>query len=92
MKHNSIENNFTDEANTKNTRYKFALTLRSPLTTLCTITFNIQEIYFCMEHKTNSDYFPVKNHLIALCNSGTCFLRGTNCLCFELISILKETV
>jgi len=49
MKHNSIENDFTDAANIKIFWYKIALTLRSPVTILCTITFNIQEFYVYME-------------------------------------------
>jgi len=86
MKHNSIENDFIEEANIKIFGHKIALTLRSPGTTLCTITFNTQEFYVYMERRTNSDYFPVHNQLLGLYNRGMCFLRGTKCLCFELMS------
>jgi hypothetical protein len=32
------------------------------VTTLCTITFNIQEFYIFIEHRTKSDYFPHLRH------------------------------
>jgi hypothetical protein len=41
MKHNSIENDFTDEGNIKILGHNIALTLRSTVITLSTITFNI---------------------------------------------------
>ena len=92
MKHNSIANDFTDQANIKIFGHNIALTLRSPMTTLCTVTFNIQEFYVYMDLRRKSDYFPVQNQLIGLCNRGMCFLRCTNCLCFELMSIFKQTI
>jgi hypothetical protein len=119
------------------------------VTTLCTVDFNNQEFYVCMELTTNSDYLPVQNQLIVLYNCGMCswfqtfavfwmlyaffwailffipirlwrwnrqcsetsaykiqtpgnypeesiremcFLRGTDCLCFELMSLFKEII
>jgi len=92
MKHNSIENDFTDEANIKIFGHKFALTLRSPVTTTCIVTFNIQEFYIYMQLRTNSHYFPVQNQPIGLCNRGMCFLHSTNCLCLQLMLIFKEII
>ena len=92
MKHNLIENDFTDEANIKILGHKIALTLRSPVTTLCTVTFNIQEFYFYMQLRTNCHYFPVKNQPIGLWNRGMCFLRRTNCLFLQLMLIFKEII
>ena len=92
MKHNSIENDFTDEAIIKISGHKIVLTVRSPVNTLCTVTFNIQEFYIYMKLRTNSHYFPVQNQPIDLCNRGMCFLRGTNCLCLQLMLIFKEII
>ena len=66
MKYNSIEKDFTDEANIKILGHKIALTLRSPVTTLCTVMINVQEFYIYMQLRTNSHYFPVQNQPIGL--------------------------
>lgn len=93
MKHNSIENDFTEEDNIKIFGHKIVLTLQSPGTILCTITFNTQKFYVHMKLRTtNSYYFLVQNQLIGLYNRGMCFLRGTNCLCFELMSVFKKII
>jgi hypothetical protein len=47
-----------------------SLTPRSPVVTLCTARFNIQQCYvlptqciyvFCVDLRTNSDYFPIQH-------------------------------
>jgi hypothetical protein len=80
MKQNSIENDFTNEVNINIFGYKIALALRSPVTTLCTVTFSNKKFYVYMELRKKSDYFPVQNQVIGLCNRGMCFLSGTNSL------------
>ena len=66
MKHNSIENDFTDEGKIEIFGHKINLTIRSPVTSLCTVTFNIQEFYIYMQLRTNSHYFPVQNQPLGL--------------------------
>ena len=51
-------------------------------------TFNIQQFYvlhteriyvFCVDLRTNSDYFPIQHKLIGFYNGeGECLLRGTD--------------
>jgi len=47
-----------------------ALTFSSPVVTICTTIFNIHKFYvlptqciyvFCMDHRTNSNYFPIQH-------------------------------
>ena len=50
--------------------------------------FNIQQLYvlptqcicvFCVDLRTNSDYFPIQQQLSGFCNrDGVCLLRGTD--------------
>ena len=50
--------------------------------------FNIQKLYvlptqciyvFCVDLRTNSDYFPMQHKLVGFYNrDGVCLLRGTN--------------
>ena len=50
--------------------------------------FNIQQFYvqptqciyvFCVDLRTNSDYFPIQHYLTGFCNrDGVCLLRGTD--------------
>jgi len=50
--------------------------------------FNIQQLYFlpaqciyvfCVDLRTNSDYFPIQHSLTGFCNrDGECLLRGTD--------------
>jgi len=50
--------------------------------------FNIQQLYvlptsciyvFCVDLRTNSDYFPLQYELTGFCNrDGVCLLRRTN--------------
>jgi hypothetical protein len=64
------------------------LTPYSPVVTLCTTSFKIHEFYvlptqcvyvFCMDLRTNSDYFLVQHSLIGFYNrNGQCLLRGTD--------------
>jgi len=36
---------------------------------------------FCVDLRTNSDYFPIQHKLTAFCNrDGVFFLRGTSCV------------
>jgi len=51
------------------------LTLQSPVVTLCTARFNIHKFYilptqciyvFCVDLRTNSDYFPIQRELTGL--------------------------
>jgi len=54
--------------------------------TICTIRFTIHEFYvlptqciyvFCVDLRTNSDYFPIQHYLVGLYNrDGVCLLRG----------------
>ena len=51
--------------------------------------FNIQRFYvlptqciyvFCVDLRTNSDYFPIQHQLVGFYNrDGECLLRGTDC-------------
>jgi hypothetical protein len=64
------------------------LTLQSPVVTSSTITFNTHKSYvlptqciymFCVDLRTNSDYFPIQHLLTAFYNrDGVCLLRGTD--------------
>jgi hypothetical protein len=58
--------------NKQNTKAKLSLYLTpcSPVVTICTARFNIQQFYvlptqyiyvFCKDQRTNSDYFPVRH-------------------------------
>jgi hypothetical protein len=50
--------------------------------------FNTQQLYvlptqcidvFCVDLRTNSDYFPIQNELVGFYNEyGVCLLRGTS--------------
>jgi len=58
------------------------------MVTICTARFNIQQfcilstqcIYvFCVDLRTNSDYFPIQHQLAGFYNrDGECLLRGTD--------------
>ena len=58
------------------------------MVTLCTTKFNIQQFYvlptqciyvFCVDLRTNSDYFPIQHSLTGFYNrDGVCLLRGTD--------------
>jgi len=56
--------------------------------TICTTTFNIQESHvlttnsisvFCVDLKTNSDYFLYSFNLLVFITEMGCLLRGTDC-------------
>jgi hypothetical protein len=59
------------------------LTLYSPVVTVCTARFNTQQFYvlptqcvyaFCVDLRTNSDYFPIQHWLTGFCNrDGACY-------------------
>ena len=63
-------------------------TVSSPVVTICTTRFNLHKFYvlpiqcirvFCVDLRTNSDYFPVQHKLTGLYNwEGVCLLRGTD--------------
>jgi hypothetical protein len=65
------------------------LTLQCPVVTTCTTRFNPLHLYvlptqciyvFCVDLRTNSDYFTVQHQLTGFYNSdGVCLLRGTFC-------------
>jgi len=60
----------------------------SVVATVSSTRFNIQQCYvlptqciyvFCVDLRTNSDYFPMRHKLIGLYNrDGECLLRGTD--------------
>ena len=62
------------------------LTLYNPVVTLCTSWFNTQQFYvlpaqhiyaFCVDLRTNSDYFPIQHKLTGFYNRDEkCLLRG----------------
>jgi hypothetical protein len=64
------------------------LTFWSLTVTICTTSFGIQQFYvlptqciyvFCVDLRTNSDYFTVQHELTGLYNwDGVCLLRGTD--------------
>ena len=63
-------------------------TLESPVVTICTTRFNIHKFYvlptqfiyvFCVDLRTNSDYFPIQHELTGFYNRDeVCLLRGTD--------------
>jgi hypothetical protein len=64
------------------------LTLRSKVVTICTNRLSLQQFYvlpthyidvFCVDLRTNSDYFPIQHYLTGFYNrDGVCLLRGTD--------------
>ena len=64
------------------------LTIYSPVVTICTTRFNIHKFYvlptqciyvFCVDLRTNSDYFPIQHLLTGSYNRDrVCLLRGTD--------------
>ena len=64
------------------------LILLIPVVTIVTTMFNIQQFYvqptqciyvFCVDLRTNSDYFPIQHWLTGFYNrEGVCLLRGTD--------------
>ena len=60
-----------------------SIALYSPVVTICTVslTWISEQIYvFCVDLRTNSDYFPIQNKLTGFCKrNGVCLLRGTDC-------------
>ena len=59
------------------------------MVTVCTTKFNTYKFYvllthiyvFCVDLRTNSDYFPIQHLLTGFYNKdGVCLLRGTDCI------------
>jgi hypothetical protein len=72
------------------------------MVTMCTARFNTHQFYvlstqciyvFCVDLKTNSDYFPIQHQLTGFYNrDGQCLLRGTDWIFIRHLDPLKAVV